>query len=99
MHAKKEMQVLDLHARIEDSGSQKQCSVKVNKPVFSHLSHFLTNMVTPENSSAIDRAPGARSKSVELSGVTIMVHPLHSRAGARSGFLLTVPPVEQEEGC
>ena len=31
------------------------------------------NIVTTENSSAIDRAPDARSKSVEFSGVTIMV--------------------------
>ena len=44
----------------------------------------MCNIVTPENSSAIDRAPGARSKSVEFSGVTIMVSSATTQMCARS---------------
>ena len=44
-------------------------------------------MITPENSSAIDRTrPGARSKSVESSGVTInhgIIYPLYTQMCAR----------------
>ena len=35
---------------------------------------FELNIVTPGNSTAIDQAPGARSKSVEFSGVILLVH-------------------------
>ena len=52
-----------------------------------HTFHIsLTIIVTPDFSSAIDPAPGARSKSDEKSGVTIMVNEImrgvnHSQYG------------------
>ena len=56
-----------------DSGSQKvqhECENRLT----SHLRNLLSIDGPPENSSAIDRAPGARSKSDEVSGGPSIVH-------------------------
>ena len=58
-----------------DSGSQKVQRECENR-LISHLRNLLSIDGLPENSSAIDRAPGARSKSDEFSEVRMAVQKL-----------------------